>query len=156
MNKIIFVLSMVLVTFCLSPGAYTQGYDKAAQEKAAQDKEAQVKQLDNAAKNQNPQPYAAPPTQAGQNYKELPSSGSAPQFIPCPVTQIEARITSGVPSDWWETPQVGRFQNAQVANIGGAPTLQCFYWAYDRAIPIMKRVPGGMTCTPQGAGFQCR
>ncbi len=157
MKRFSVIFFVFLISFSLIRFGVSQEVDKAALEKAAQDKEAQMKQMQNTPQAQPPAPYAAPPAQSGQNLKDAAVSGGAgSQYIPCPVTQIEARITNGVPSDWWETPQVGRFQYAQVNNIGGAATLQCFYWAYDRAIPIMKRAPLGTTCTPQGAGFQCR
>lgn len=152
---------MILMTWMLmvSPLAYTQdGRDKAAQEKAELDKQMQYEEelrgktsdssykasyKDTHINNQRP---VADPTS-----KPKPSA----QFIPCPVTQIEARITSSIPSDWWDTPQQGSLRNTRVTHVGGEPTLQCLYWAYDREIPLMKRVPAGMHCVAQSNGFSC-
>ncbi|MBF0491988.1 MAG: hypothetical protein HQM15_04330 [Deltaproteobacteria bacterium] len=152
-----FALSFSLVAFGFVSLAFSQGYDKAAQEKAARDKEEIVKR--GQAQQQYNQPTQAPQYNKQEPsppvYQNTPGSKSA-QFIPCPVTQIEAKITSSVPSDWWDTPQVGNLQNTQVTNIGGIPTLQCLYWAYGTNIPLMKRVPAGLQCSAQSNGFQCQ
>ncbi len=147
---------------CLMLGtslAQSQDYrDKAAEEKAEMDKQAQLKEQRNKNWNGNEKnsidknQYRS---QSPQNNDAYNKPGAAAQFIPCPVTQIEARVTSSIPSDWWDTPQQGNLQNTRVTDVGGQPTLQCLYWAYGTEIPLMKRAPAGLRCVAQSNGFRC-
>lgn len=152
----------IIVLVCLLFGmslVYAQEYrDKAAEEKAELEKQAQIKEQQDRnwnarEKNSVDKSQYKPQPQQNNGYSDKPSS--AAQFIPCPVTQIEARVTSSIPSDWWDTPQQGNLQNTRVTDVGGSPTLQCLYWAYGREIPLMKRVPAGLHCTAQSNGFRC-
>lgn len=154
------VLSLLLASLSFNSYAHSQEYDKAAQEKAAMDKEEVVKR-EQAQQQQNKQNNIAP-----QYYYNKPEANQAPaplaqnnirtgQFISCPIQMIEARITTPLSGDWWETPQQGRLQNTEVIQMSGGQTLQCYYQAYGTRIPIMKRSPAGLNCVAQANGFQC-
>lgn len=76
----------------------------------------------------------------------------------CPVKEVRTEITTPLPVDWWQTPQIGELQKVTIENIGGAPTLVCKYWAYGINVGVMRRFPEGTReCKPnsQKDGFIC-
>lgn len=147
MKRKITWLAQVLLLGTAVAGAQDGDRDKAEQERAAAEREAAAGA--SAAYGTHGKIY--PPTANGNG-----EAAAAAQFIPCPVTQIETRVASSLPSDWWDTPQVGKLQGTRVAMVGGAVTLQCLYWAYGQEIPIMKHVPAGLECEAQDQGFRCQ
>jgi hypothetical protein len=79
------------------------------------------------------------------------------QFIACPVEETRTEVTTPLPRPWWNTPQIGKLERANVQTIGGKRTLVCEYWAYGRTVGIMREFPEGTTdCSAEGNGFRCR
>lgn len=77
--------------------------------------------------------------------------------IDCPVKQVRAEITTNLPAQWWQTPQVGSLVNTSVRNIGGKMTLVCSYRAYGNSVSVMREMPANMhSCSPVTGGFRCR
>jgi hypothetical protein len=77
--------------------------------------------------------------------------------ITCPVSEVRAEITTKLPKPWWNTPQVGRFDAAEVQVIGGRQTLVCLYHAYGARVAVMRLFPeGARECRATGNRFTCR
>jgi hypothetical protein len=83
------------------------------------------------------------------------STAQAQGLVECPVPEIEARVTTKLPSDWWSTPQVGQVTGTEVAKVGGDLTLICKYRAYGTEISVMRKAPSNMGCIAQPTGFAC-
>ena len=89
--------------------------------------------------------------------KQVPQRSDALGEIPCPVPEIRAEITTRLPKPWWNTPQVGRFESAEVQVIGGKQTLVCQYHAYATKVSVMRLFPeGARECRVNGNHFTCR
>jgi hypothetical protein len=95
---------------------------------------------------------------AGQvKHQQGPQSPDALGEIPCPVPEIRAEITTKLPKPWWNTPQIGRFESAEVQVIGGKQTLVCQYHAYATRVSVMRLFPEGThECRASGNRFTCR
>lgn len=146
---------LLFLLFLLSPTlSFAQNYsDKAAEAEALKKREIQLKESQvNAPKQEKVDEGKK------QNHSDLKqnSSNHSANFIACPLQQIETKVKTALPAGWWDTPQVGKLQNTQIMNIGGKQTLQCFYWAYDKSIPLMKLAPEGKTCSAVQGGFSCQ
>ncbi|HGZ70824.1 MAG TPA: hypothetical protein ENK74_05450 [Nitratifractor sp.] len=75
--------------------------------------------------------------------------------IYCPKPKVRTAITTPLPAGWWQTPQVGSLQRAEVKNLAGKPTIFCKYLAYGTEVSVMKRVPRGYVCRSVGRHVKC-
>ena len=83
------------------------------------------------------------------------STAAAQGLVECPVSQIEARVTTKLPSDWWTTPQVGKLVGTEAIRVGGDPTLVCKYRAFGTDVSVMRKAPGNAKCAARPTGFEC-
>jgi uncharacterized membrane protein len=81
----------------------------------------------------------------------------ADQHVICPMTQVQAGITSPLPVGWSQTPQAGPLVKTQVGNIGGQKMLMCGYKVYNTTAFLMRPFPEAFkVCRPAKDGFMCK
>lgn len=56
----------------------------------------------------------------------IPANAATLQ-VKCPANEIMVDVTSRLTHPWWSTPQGARLSDVDVMNVGGDPTLACFY-----------------------------
>jgi hypothetical protein len=82
---------------------------------------------------------------------------AAQHEVACPVPEVRAEITTTLPKPWWNTPQKGKLQSAEIQVIGGEKTLVCHYAAYGTQVNVMRKFPEGVRdCRATGNHFECR
>jgi hypothetical protein len=81
---------------------------------------------------------------------------AAESFIGCPVDQLDVRVTTNLPADWWATPQRGALLGTEIRRIGGVETLVCNYRAFGASAGVMREAPAALPfCTAVPTGFRC-
>lgn len=86
-----------------------------------------------------------------------PPRGRPVRLIGCPLHSVRTEVVTQLPDPWWQTPQEGNIVGTQVRNIGGYPTLTCFYQAYGRTVGVMRKMPQNLHhCDAIRGGFRCQ
>ena len=94
-------------------------------------------------------------TCVNKNEQKLENESQKVEIL-CPIKQIQAEITTPLPSPWWQTPQINSLLGVSIQTIGGTPTLVCEYRAYGTTVGIMRRFPEGKTnCEANRDRFIC-
>jgi len=83
------------------------------------------------------------------------TSASAQGLVECPADQVDARVTTKLPGDWWSTPSRGPLVGTEVAKIGADLTLVCRYEVLGTVVSVMRKAPGNMGCAARPTGFEC-
>jgi len=88
--------------------------------------------------------------------KEVNRSGKGDTWVACPAQEVQTKVITTLPNDWWQTTQVGELKSTAVTNIGGKPTLSCRYRAYGNLVSVMRLFPHGASrCIAKTGGFSC-
>jgi len=83
------------------------------------------------------------------------TSASAQGLVECPAPQIDIRVATKLPGEWWTTPQGGSLIGTEVAKIGNDLTLVCVYKLPSTEISVMRKAPGNQGCAARPTGFEC-